>query len=202
MVASLADEARRLNLAAGAGRRLPPLILMTDAERLADPAEAVQALPRGNAVILRHYGDPGRAALARALARLCRFRGLIFLVASDPLLAAAVQADGLHLPEHLVGRLGWRRRRPGWLITAAAHSAAGLRAAAEAGVDAAILAPVFASPSRPGRALGPLRFAALAGASALPVYALGGVTAPEVRRLVGSGAAGVAGVRGFAPGGE
>jgi thiamine-phosphate pyrophosphorylase len=173
---------------------------MTDAKRLADPRAAVRQLPRGSAVILRHYGDRRRADMAQALAQICRRRGLIFLIAGDPSLAAAVHADGLHIPEFLVGRLGWRRMRPGWLVTAAAHSAAGLCAAAEAGVDAAILAPVFASPSRPGRALGPLRFAILVGASALPVYALGGLNARAARHLGGSGAAGVAGVRSFASG--
>ena len=198
MMASLSDEARRLNLAAGAGRHLPPLILMTDAERLPDPLAAVQTLPRGSAVILRHYDDPRRTELARLVAARCRRRGLLFLVAGDAVLAAAVGADGLHLAEHLVRRLAWRRdRRTGWLVTAAAHSRAGLHAAVEAGADAAILAPVFTSPSRAGPILGPLRFAALAGASAIPVYALGGVSAVTARRLGGSGAVGVAGVTGL-----
>lgn len=202
MLVILTDEARRLNLAAKVERGLPPLILMTDTVRLADPSAAARALPRGSAIILRHYDDPRRASVAHSLAALCRQRRLIFLVAGDPVLAAAVQADGLHLPAHLVGRLGWRRRRPGWLVTAAAHSPAGLFAAAEAGADAAILAPVFASPSRQSPILGPLRFAALAGASALPIYALGGVTARGARRLGRSGAVGVAGVGGFGAGAD
>jgi thiamine monophosphate synthase len=45
--------------------------------------------------------------------------------------------------------------------------------------------------------LGALRFARLARASPLPVYALGGVTAANWRRLEESGACGIAGIGGI-----
>ena len=67
----------------------------------------------------------------------------------------------------------WQRE---WLVTAAVHSPAALRAAAAAGADAALLSPIFATASHPDvRTLGLQRFAALAQASPLPVYALGGI---------------------------
>lgn len=178
----------------------PGLILMTDAERLADPRPAIESLPRGSAVILRHYGVADRAALARALAALCRGRGLVFLVAGDPRLAVAVGADGLHLPEALVRReRQWRLwRRPGWLVTAAAHSLAAVMRAVRAGVDAVLVSPVFPTGSHPEAApLGSLRFAAIARRSPVAVYALGGVTAETARRLAGSGACGFAAIRGL-----
>ena len=54
-------------------------------------------LPRGLCgVVLRDDAAPGRAALGRALARLCRARGLALSVAGDWRLAAALGA-GLHL---------------------------------------------------------------------------------------------------------
>lgn len=197
---TLAELARRLNSRHPAGRRgLPPLLLVTDARRLPDPLPAAARLPPGAGVILRHYRHPGRAALARDLASLCRARGLWLLIAGDGRLAAEAGADGLHLPEALVGRaIAWRRRRPGWLITAAAHSRPALVRAARAGVDAALLSPVFATASHPGaRPLGPLRFAALVRATRLPVYALGGVDAGTARRLKESGAVGLAAVGGL-----
>ncbi|MCB2101969.1 MAG: thiamine phosphate synthase [Rhodobacterales bacterium] len=173
---------------------------MTDPARLADPVAAVRRLPRGAAVILRHYDDPDRAALARALAALCRARGLVLLVAGDARLARAVGAGGLHLPEGMVAAPGWRGLvRSGWLVTAAAHSPAALACAARAGAHAALLSPVFPTASHPGAvALGPLRFCRLAGRAPLPVHALGGVDDPGAARLAGARCAGFAAIAGLA----
>ncbi|WP_316976000.1 thiamine phosphate synthase [Shumkonia mesophila] len=181
----------------GAGR-LPPLILVTDAARLPDPAATIRRLPRGAAVILRHYDAPGRAALARRLAALCRRRGVRLLIAGDWRLAAAVGAGGVHLPEAAArrgppARGGGGLRRPGFLVTAAAHSPAALWRAAKAGADAALLSPVFPTASHPGAAgIGAIRFVAWCRRSPLPVYALGGIDRHSARRLKGTGAAGFA----------
>ena len=87
------------------------------------------------------------------------------------------------------------------LITAAAHGSRALRAAARAGVDAAVLSPVFATASHPdARPLGPLRFRRLADQCGVPVYALGGVTAATAKALKNSGAVGIAAISGLAPG--
>ncbi len=183
----------------------PDFILMTDEERLADPVAATASLPRGSAVILRHYGAPGRRELAARLVAASRRPGVRVLVAADARLAAEIGADGLHLPEAMAARgpCAWRKwRKPGWLVTAAAHSPAALHRAKAAGADAALLSPVFPSESHPGGAvLGVLRFAAWCRKSPLPVYALGGVSAANVRRLKGCGARGLAGISGFVNGG-
>jgi thiamine-phosphate pyrophosphorylase len=186
----------------GAGRKgahhLPRLILVTDETRLPDPAAAIRRLPPGAAVILRHYGAPDRPALARRLAALCRRRGVRLLIAGDWRLAAAVGADGVHLPEAMARRgpaaWGWGGpRRPGFFITAAAHSPAALWRAARAGADAALLSPVFATASHPGAAgIGVTRFATWCRRAPLPVYALGGIDRRTARRLAGAGAAGFA----------
>ncbi|MCE2509547.1 MAG: thiamine phosphate synthase [Alphaproteobacteria bacterium] len=181
-------------------KKLPPLIHLTDAARFPDPEPAVFALPRGSLVILRHYDAANRHLLARRLATLCRARGLRLLIAGDGRLAAAVGADGLHLPEWLArGQIsvgyGWRRRRPDWLITAAAHSEAALHHAEAAGADAVLLAPLFPTKSHPGACpLGIVRFARLAHQAHLPVYGLGGIDALAARRLRDSGAVGIAAV--------
>lgn len=165
---------------------------MTDTQRLADPLPAIARLPRGAGVIFRHYGVKGRAALGAAVARACRARGLLLLVAEDAGLALRLRADGIHLPERALGRLRHLKRQ-GWIVTAAAHGACGLALAR--GADAVLLSPVFPTASHPGAAgLGPLRFAALAARCGPPVLALGGVNAATLRRLRGSGAYGVAGI--------
>lgn len=194
-IANLAERLKRRN-----GRPdLPSLILMTDEDRLPDPLGAAARLPQGAAVCLRHYGAPGRAELARALRQLCRQKGLRLIVAGDAGLAASVGADGLHLPEavmraHPPAALLWRRR-PGSILTVAAHSPGALFAAQRLGADAALLAPVFPTRSHPDvKPIGPLRFAAWCRAAPLPVYALGGVDGLSARRIMGTRAAGLAAI--------
>jgi thiamine-phosphate pyrophosphorylase len=143
-----------------------------------------------------------RPALARRLRRLTKDRGLRLLVAADARLACAIGADGFHLPEAAAcsGNRTWRRwRRPGWLVTAAAHSPRAMFASAALAVDAVLLSPVFSTASHPeATPLGALRFARMVRASPLPVYALGGVTAPRMGLIGLSGAVGVAGISGIA----
>ena len=199
MALNLAKRAAHLNLAYGPPA-LPPLIFMTDRRRVESPVEVAAALPRGSAVILRNYDDPQRASLAWALRAVCRRSGVRLLIGADTGLALTVGADGVHYPEYLLLRSGRvRRPKPGWLVTAAAHSTPALVRARRACVDAAILGSVFETGSHPGRAgLGPHRFAALARSVDLPVYALGGVSETTAPRLVKSGAAGIAAVTALA----
>lgn len=202
---SLPDLESRLNLTArdglGSGQPLPRLILMTDEKRLQDPLPAVRALPSGSAVILRHYADPNRADIASRLVNEARGRRIRVLIAGDARLALRVGAHGLHLSEGLLRQGGgaWQKwRKPGWLVTAAAHSPEALFRAWRLGVDAALLAPVFPTASHPSaRPLGTIRFATWCRMSPLAVYALGGVTPANARRLKGSGTEGVAGISGF-----
>ncbi|HIF11351.1 MAG TPA: thiamine phosphate synthase [Sneathiellales bacterium] len=208
----LAHSARALNRTrptrpaqAGAGhlrRALPPLLLMTDPDRLPDPLKAAEILPCGSGIILRHYNDPHRALLAMKLSRICHNRGLVLLVALDGCLAARVGAHGVHFPEHAVATAPpWHRRHPDWLITMTAHDSRALRRAAQAGAHAALLSPVFPTLSHPGkRTLGPLRFARLTHDSPVAVYALGGINAANAAQLNRSGAAGIAGISGIALG--
>ncbi|MFZ1413736.1 MAG: thiamine phosphate synthase, partial [Defluviicoccus sp.] len=123
--ATVAEPARPLKCTRWSARSLPPRLLLTAAERgVAGTAADIARLQPGDAVIVRAYNRRDRAAHARALKHLCRQRRLLLLVAGDARLARAIGVDGLHLPEALVAAPGWRRlKRPGWLVTAAAHSA-------------------------------------------------------------------------------
>ena len=180
--------------------RLPALWLVTDPGRTPDPAGAVAALPKGAGVIYRAFGRADAVATGRRLATICRRRGLVLLVGADERLAADVGAAGLHLPQRMLAQgPRIRARRPDWILTGAAHDRAALAVAARAGLDAALLSPVFPSRSpSAGRPLGPLRFAILARGAKLPVYALGGVNARTAKRLEMSGAAGLAAVEALA----
>ncbi len=205
---TLPELATRLNSRHPGRGGLPPVLLLTDDARLPDPLPAATGLPRGAGVVLRHYGDPDRAALALELAALCRRRGLRLLIAADGPLAMRVSAAGVHFPETRSSEAGrWRRRCPHWIVTAAAHSWRGLVAAWRAGSDAALLGPVFATSSHPRvRPLGAVRFSALSRTAGrmpggFPVYALGGVTSRTAPRLLNCGAVGLAAISGLsAPG--
>jgi thiamine-phosphate pyrophosphorylase len=171
-----------------------------DDDRLPNPRAAILALPRGSLVVLRTRESERRVEFARVLVRFARLRGLKWIVADDPELAARARADGAHFPEQKIGEAAtWRVRRPDWLITCAAHSFSACLHAKRAGANAVMLSPVFSTNSHPGRsALGNIRARSIARAATLPLYALGGVDAHSARRLAGSDFVGFAAINGLA----
>lgn len=184
------------NLAAA----LPSRLLMTDPARTPDVMDWMERLPPEAGIIFRHYGAPGRAALAEKLAVRAIERGRPFLVAGDVDLALRCGATGLHLPE-------WMLRRPPprnlltrfEIVTAAAHSLGAALRAAALGCDAALLGPVFATASHPdARALGLERASAIAQRVPIALYALGGMTELRWRMLAASEFIGFAGIGAFA----
>ena len=156
-------------------------------------------LPRGAGVVFRAFGRPEALEQGRALRRLARDRGLIFLVGADPALARALRADGLHLPERAIPSRVDRRSWPrGFLFTAAAHSLAAIHRASRARLDGVVVSAIFpsASPSA-GRPLGPLTLASWIRAAKCPVHALGGVDRSTARGLKLTGARGFAAIDAF-----
>lgn len=189
----LAAHARRLNRQAGAPA-IPSLYFFTDPERTPDPVASARALPRGAAIVYRHFGAADRVRTARALAAIARRRGLTLLIAADPGLAERVGADGVHWPEARMPKQRCACR----LVTAAAHSAEALSQAASMGADAATLSPVFPTASASGRAvLGLFRASQMARGAPLPVVALGGVNIANAAHLSGRGFSGIAAVSGL-----
>ncbi|HEY1877523.1 MAG TPA: thiamine phosphate synthase [Rhizomicrobium sp.] len=147
-----------------------PLVLMTD-DRAADWAAAARRLPRGSLVVVRAREAKRRHALAQQLHGIGSL-----LIADDPVLAQAIGAAGLHLPEKRMKEAAhWRARHPHWIITSSAHSLGALMGAGR--LDAVFLSPVFATTSHRGtKPLTPMRAAFIAARAPVPVYALGGVT--------------------------
>lgn len=157
-------------------------------------------LPAGAGVVFRAFGAADAAEQGRRLRAIARRRRLVFLVGADARLAAALAADGVHLPQRLAGQAGrLRRARPGWLVTAAAHDRPAVLAARRAGAQAVVISPVFPSrsPSAAGRALGTLRLAGLARAAGGAAYALGGVNAATAKRLPMTQVIGIAAIDGL-----
>ncbi len=133
--------------------------------------------------------------LAEALRTLTARYGAALLVNDRVDVALAAGADGVHLGQHgippaVARRIVGRDR----LIGVSTHTPAEAAEAARAGADFVVFGPVFATPSK--AAYGPPRgieeLGAVAGALAIPVFAIGGITAARAAIVRVAGAGGVA----------
>ena len=169
-------------------RPLPKIWLMTD-PRLGDGLlAAVRKLPFGSGVVFRHYelSEPQRQQLFGAVARLCRQRGHMLLLAGGRHWAA----DGVH------GKL---RRYPPQILSMPVHNVKEIRQAKLVGADMVFLSPLFSTRSHPGqRTLGMVRFAQLARIAApMKIIALGGLTRNRARTVLHGAVYGWAGIDAF-----
>ena len=182
------------------GRALPNLLFFTDPARVASPEAVAERLPPGSGIVFRAFGSENAVEQGRRLRAIADARGLILLAGADPELAKMIGADGLHMPQRLVGEVSrLRAQHSDDLVTVAAHDLAAVQAGERAGADAVIVSPVFPSNSpSAGQPLGVEGLKALVAATPLPVYALGGVRADTVGQLAESGIVGIAAVEALA----
>ena len=139
--------------------------------------------------------DEARLHLARETVRRAHLQGARVLVNGPLDLARAAGADGVHLDSAAATRL---TARPdcAW-VGVSCHDATELAHAAALGADFALLSPVLPTQTHPGAAtLGWDAFSALAAASPIPVYGLGGLGRDDVALAQSHGAHGVALLRG------
>jgi thiamine-phosphate pyrophosphorylase len=154
---------------------VPRLVLLSDARNDAVLDRALARLPRGSALVFRHYhlSAPERRRRWAALRRQAASRGVALIAAGASCGRGAQGHYGA--PSALAG---------GGLRLATAHSLREIGAAARAGADAVLLSPVLPTRSHPGApVLGMVRFLLLARQSPCPVLALGGMTRRAARRL-------------------
>jgi len=184
--------------------RLAPLVLMTDPERLPDPVAAAKQMPKGAAIIYRHFGKPDAFEEAEKLRQVTFDRHQQLLIGTDPKLATKVGADGVHFPRDaaLEAPTLWRQLCPDWII-----SMAGLKTGDYTGdlnvLNALLVSSIFKSHSpSAGTPIGleGLKARADALSDYKPgIFALGGINADTAKQLINSGAAGIAGVSGIIP---
>ena len=138
-------------------------------------------------------------ALAAELLPQARSRHAQLLLNADIEGALALGAGvGVQLKRTQLAMLSDRPLPTDQYVGASCHDAEELALALRCGADFATLSPVQRSLSHPDQpALGWPRFATLAEAAAMPVYALGGLTPADAALAQSSGAQGVAGIRGF-----
>lgn len=182
-------------------RALPsPLLVVTDRLTANRPLVAtVAALLEGGARWVwfreRDMDAASRRTLAIAVMARVQAHGGTFTMGGDPNLAAAIGADGVHLPGDATGDDIKRARDllADGLVGVSAHSVREVETAAGAGADYATLSPIFSTASKPGYgpALGTASIS-LAAELGLPVIALGGITPANTAACREADAAGIA----------
>jgi thiamine-phosphate pyrophosphorylase len=136
--------------------------------------------------------------IARWLRDVCDERGAAMIVNDRLDVALAADADGVHLGQTDLPLAAARAAaesgaRPLW-IGVSTHDEEQVRAACAAGADYIGFGPVFETRTKanpdPVQGLAGLR-AAVARAGAVPVVAIGGITADRVAGVYGAGAASI-----------
>jgi thiamine-phosphate pyrophosphorylase len=131
---------------------------------------------------------------AQALARVHAVRGGLFIVNDDPELAAAVDADGVHLGADDAEIAAARERvGPDRLIGVSCYDDFDrARVAVDEGADYVAFGSFFPSTVKPGARRPDLDLLGRARELHVPVVAIGGITAENAAALIGAGARAVA----------
>lgn len=104
-------------------------------------------------------------------------------------------ACGLHLPWHQARQHSVRPVSGDYLLAVSCHSAEEIAHATQLQADFITLGPVRPTPSHPGASgMGWNRFQELVAVSDVPVYALGGLSLPDIAEARVRGAQGIAGI--------
>lgn len=169
----------------------------TDADWLAALAASIKS---GIGLIhlrLPQLESARRYRLIEQALRQCRRAGVDALINADIALAAEHGA-GVHLKAAQLASLKQRPLPEGQQVAASCHTAEDLAHAERLGCDFVVIGPVNDTPTHPGQAsLGWAGFLALRELTALPVYAIGGLSPADIGIAREHGGQGVAAIRGL-----
>ncbi|MDB5799145.1 MAG: Nudix family hydrolase [Rhodocyclales bacterium] len=135
-----------------------------------------------------------RDAFAREVSQRCHAHGAMAFFNGDPVDAARLGMDGVHLP---AAQLAGLTERPSleW-VGASCHTRAELEHAARLGLDYAVLGAVKPTASHPGQeAIGWQAFSDMTSDLSIPVMAIGGLAAADMVEARQAGAHGIACIR-------
>ena len=145
----------------------------------------------GLGVQVRTKSEARDRALELARQAVDATRGAPALVTLNGSSAEALELGyaGVHWPEATIPEV----RQSGPLFRGASvHSVGACRRAEAAGAELVVAGTIFDAGSKPAAGEGVEKLRAIAGATALPVLAIGGVTPKRVGECIAAGAAGVA----------
>ncbi len=166
-------------------------------ESVAEATEEMLGIHRPEFACFRDKQTPRYAELAAAFVAAAKEAGCCtVLLHSDPALAKALGADGVHLTSRQLGEIAVAKAM-GLYVVASCHSLEEIRTAAREGADAVTYSPVFASPGK-GIPKGLEDLKETVGKIGLNIFALGGITTPEqVGQVAATGVYGFASIRYF-----
>lgn len=172
---------------------LPPMIFITDHNKITNINNVINNLPKNSMVIIRDYNIDNRENYAFSIANICRKCGIKFLVAGDVKLARKIGADGVHLPEYMISEA--EKINDMQFISVSCHNIDAIKNVGKYRVNAILLSPVFPTTTHPNTNIINLdMFKIMAEDSQIPVYALGGINEKNIKNLVGIKIAGIAGI--------
>lgn len=141
--------------------------------------------------------DSTRFEIAKALCQLCHKYDALFLVNDRVDMALAVGADGVHLGQQdLPVAVARSLLGEHYIIGQSTTNPEELEKALAADVDYVGVGPVYATPTKPGKAAAGLEYVRYAAEkSFVPWYAIGSVDADNLQEVIDAGAKRVAVVR-------
>jgi thiamine-phosphate pyrophosphorylase len=126
---------------------------------------------------------------AKALAALCRTRGVPLIVNDNVDIAIASGADGVHLGRDDGDLAAARSKLKGKILGVSCYdSLAAARSAVAAGADYVAFGSVFPSPTKPAAVRAPLALFGEARSLGVPLVAIGGITLENAALLLRAGA--------------
>ena len=210
---SLLAKSERPILCYVTDRRSLPLSTSTDAHQLLFDSVERAAAADVDWIQLREKDFSGKEweeLVVESLRRIALVGSSCRILVNDRLdVALACGAGGVHLSENGIPvsdacRLrdeffSSRSEKPDFLIGVSCHSLGASLGAARAGADYIYFSPIFNTPSKAnyGPPQGIDRLAAICRAVAIPVIAIGGMSAENAVSCLQAGAAGVAAIRMF-----
>jgi thiamine-phosphate pyrophosphorylase len=141
--------------------------------------------------------DRSRLEIATALCELCHRYNALFLVNDRPDIALAVGADGVHLGQQDMPISAARKiLGKDYIIGQSTTNPDELQRALESETDYVGVGPVYATPTKPGKAAAGLEYVSyVADRVTIPWFAIGGIDSENLPEVIGAGAKRVAVVR-------
>ena len=179
-------------------QKSPLLCLVTDRNRTScRPLESVvgQAVEGGANMIQfrdRDMEDADRLHAAGKLREITENKAL-FIVNGDVDLAKKVGADGIHFPEKHIFDADTQKLKEDFILGQSVHSLEMATKAELLYIDYLIVGTLFPSKSHPhGRVNGTKIIEDISGKLSVPLIGIGGISSQNCRKVIDSGASGVA----------
>jgi thiamine-phosphate pyrophosphorylase len=175
------------------------LLLVTDRRQARRPLPdivrlALEAGCRWISVREKDLPEDEQISCLRMLMPMARRHGARLMLHGTASLAAACNADGVHLPSGSDPHAARATLGAAKLVGVSIHTVTEAEQIDPDAVDYALAGPAYETPSKPGYGpeIGRIGLAAIAGAARVPILAIGGLNAMRAAEVMAAGAVGIA----------